>query len=248
MKSNTSPDAIMGKSAAIVQSAYIPWKGFFELIHDVDVFVFFDSVQYQKRRYVNRNRIKSPLGTRWITVPVHASTKFTIYETEIAEGNWIETHLTSLLQSYKSSPFWSIVNKFIESMRELEPRTISELNQHIIREICEWMGITTELICSSDIPQHGQKSELLISILKHLGADNYISGPAAKSYITDEFEQAGIELRWKNYDGYPEYEQPHGPFEHEVSVLDLIASRGLESQEYIWGWRDEYTPSHSTNM
>ena len=99
------------------------------------------------------------------------------------------------------------------------------------------MGIKTELICSSEIPQRGSKSERLLSIIDYLGADSYLSGPSAKSYIGNEFKESGIELCWKNYDGYPEYPQPHGEFDHYVSIIDLISAVGPEALHYISGWR-----------
>ncbi len=235
----------MEKTAAIIQTAYLPWKGFFEFVQDVDVFVFYDNVQYSKRGWINRNRIKSPLGTRWITVPVRGSTKFTIQETEISGNEWIESHCSALKQSYKSSPHWGLVEELIRGLRTCEAKTISQLNQHMIREICNFLKIDTELICSSEIPQHGRKSERLISILNHLGATRYISGPAAKVYIGNEFKEAGIELKWKDYSGYPEYGQLHGQFDHEVSVLDLIAMTGNDASKYIWGWRDSTSPSYT---
>jgi hypothetical protein len=228
----------MAKRAAIVQSSYIPWKGYFEIINDVDIFVFYDTVQYSKRSWINRNRIKSPLGTRWISVPVRASTKFAINETLVSGDAWKEQHFSALRQSYSKCDYWDVVEDLFAPARKTNINTISELNQLLVGEICQYLGISTQLLCSSSIPQVGSKSERLISIMEHIGADSYLSGPAAKSYIGREFHDAGIELCWKNYEGYPEYPQPHGEFDHHVSIVDLIASQGPKSNEFVFGWRE----------
>ena len=221
-----------------MQSSYLPWKGLFDIINDVDIFVFYDTVQYSKRGWTNRNRIKSPLGSRWITVPVSGSTKNSIQDTNISGNDWSESHYSAIRQSYYKSNYWDDVEEIISTIRKNEFNTISELNQHMIRKICTYLGIETKIICSSQIPQTGSKTERLISIINQIGAESYLSGPAAKSYINNEFRDAGIELCWKSYLGYPEYQQQHGEFDHHVSVIDLISCKGPESAEFIFGWRE----------
>jgi len=227
----------MPGKVAIVQSAYIPWKGLFDMINMVDTFIFFDSVQFTKRSWINRNRIKSPFGDRWITVPVHGSTTKKIDEVEIKNQEWEKSHFDSLKQSYIKSPYWKDVESIIEPIYGENLRYISEVNQTFIKSISSYLGIKTDFLNSSDIDQKGKKSERLISIMENIGADSYLSGPAAKNYIGDEFTQAGIDLQWMDYSGYPVYSQPHGDFRHDVTVLDLIASCGHDTPSHIWGWR-----------
>ena len=224
----------MGQKVAIVQSAYIPWKGLFDMINRVDTFVFLDSVQFTKRSWINRNRIKSPLGTRWLTVPVNGSTSMQINQVKISDKHWHKSHLASLRQSYSKSPFWDEVETILSEAFREEVTLISELNQILIKSISEFLGIETTFIDSSEIPHEGNKSERLISILQYLDADSYLSGPAAKSYIGNEFNEEGINLEWMEYSNYPEYEQPHGDFRHDVTILDLIASCGNSSPSLIW--------------
>ena len=196
----------MGCTVGIVQSAYLPWKGYFDIIRRCDKFVFFDTVQFSKRSWVTRNRIKSPLGTRWISVPVSGSTSQPIKNVRISDDEWIKTHMSALRQSYSKTPHFSLVEEMVLSSEKQCNRLISDFNQSFISRVCRYLEIPTELICSSKVSSTGKKTDLLISICKDLGASKYISGPAAKNYIGNEFEKAGIELEWMDYSGYPEYE------------------------------------------
>lgn len=223
----------MGLAVGIVQSAYLPWKGYFDIIRRSDKFVFFDSVQFSKRSWVTRNRIKSPLGTKWISVPVNGSTKKSIDEIRISNEDWLQAHVASMRQSYSTTDYFSSVEKYILEAAVDCDGTISSYNQKFISLMCEFMGIETELINSRDVESNGKKTELLISICKSLGATKYISGPAAKSYIADEFKETGIDLEWMDYSKYPKYDQLHGDFDHFVSIVDLISVKGREAKEFF---------------
>ena len=224
---------IMGNKVGIVQSAYIPWKGYFDIIKKCDKFVFFETVQFSKRSWVTRNRIKSPLGTKWLSVPTSGSTTQNINQVAISDSGWIKSHLSSIKQSYSGTDFYPIVEDFMLSGSSRCENSISKFNIHFIAETCRYLGIDTELIDSSKIPQSGVKSDLLVSICKHLGATCYISGPAAKAYIGNEFDNAGIELEWMDYSKYPKYDQLHGEFEHQVSIVDLLCMKGKDSVEFF---------------
>lgn len=223
----------MSISVGIVQSAYLPWKGYFDIINRSDKFVFFDSVQFSKRSWVTRNRIKSPLGTRWISVPVSGTTTKSIDEIKISETNWLDSHIATLRQSYSSTEHYSSIESIIIEASSKFEGTISSFNQEFISLVCKYLSIETELINVRDIEHNGQRTELLISICKELGATKYISGPAAKSYIKGEFQESGIDLEWMDYSNYPEYEQLHGEFEHQVSMVDLISMKGDKATDYF---------------
>ena len=223
----------MSCAVGIVQSAYLPWKGYFDIIRKCDKFVFFDTVQFSKRSWVSRNRIKSPLGSRWISVPVSGSTSQSIREVTISKEGWVDSHLASIRQSYSTTPHHYSVEEMILSSEEKCNGLISNFNISFISMVCDYLNIPTELINASEIPQSGVRSDLLISICRHLGATKYVSGPAAKSYIGDEFDIAGIELEWMDYSNYPEYEQLHGDFEHQVSIVDLISMEGKGSSKFF---------------
>lgn len=226
------------KTIGIIQSAYIPWKGYMEFIRDCDVFVMYDDVQFTKRDWRSRNRIKSPLGLKWLSVPTNGTLEHMIDEVQLSDPDWARRHLASLQQAYRSAPFWKEYQWLLDRIYRTPYETLSDLNMGATKALCEALGITTELLPSRPFNAQGRKAPRLIDIIQQLGGDRYISGPAAKSYITDEFEQAGIELRYKSYVGYPEYEQLHGDFEHAVTVLDLLFMLGPEAPHHIWGWRE----------
>jgi hypothetical protein len=238
----------MARRVAVLQSSYLPWKGYFDLVHDVDLFVFYDDVQYSKGSWRNRNRIKTPRGLEWITVPVGPRESRLICEVELpADPAWAADHARRIEGSYREAPFfadhWPLLQ---ETYREIDRfATLSQLNRHLAERIArEALGIRTDFADSRDLRLAGRKQERLLDLLAQVGAEVYVSGPAARSYIEPErFAAAGIELVWKDYAGYPEYPQLHPPFRHEVSIVDLLFHLGPAAPRAIWGWREgEGTP------
>lgn len=224
----------------INQSNYLPWKGYFDLIHDADIFVFLDDVQYTKNDWRNRNRIKTARGTQWLTIPVGPKHNLRINEVLLpADPTWKDHHWTSLLSAYRSAPHFNRYADLIESSIRYCPfSTLSELNQHLIREICRHFQLGASFVRSETLGVQGAKQDRVMQILKKLGATRYISGPAAKAYLDQSrFEADGIELIWKDYSGYPEYIQLYPPFAHAVCALDVLFHCGESSPDYVWGWR-----------
>ena len=224
----------------ILQSSYIPWKGYFDLIHDADLFIFYDDVQFTKNDWRNRNRIKTPQGLQWLSVPVGTKIDRKICEVEIASSNWQAKHLSSLRLNYCKSPFFGQYSFLLDdNFTQKKWKSLSELNQYATRIIANTIGIRTELLDSRNFESSGAKLDRLLSLIKQTGASTYISGPSAKAYIDeDRFAHEGIKLIWKNYSEYPEYPQRYPPFEHAVTVLDLLFNVGPEAPHFIWGWRD----------
>ena len=222
---------------AISQSNYVPWKGYFDMINLVDEFVLLDEVQYTRRDWRNRNRIKSPNGTLWLTVPVQAKGKYTqrIDETRISEPGWNERHFKTLAQSYRRAPGWDLYGERIEALyASAVDERLSDVNRRFIEAVCGWLGIRTRLSWSTDHASSDGRNERLLSICLALGANEYVSGPAAAAYLdTDLFRSHGVEVSWMDYSGYEEYRQPHPPFEHSVSVLDLLLSVGEDAPRYL---------------
>lgn len=228
------------KSVVVLQSNYIPWKGYFDLIHDADLLVFYDDVQYTKRDWRHRNRIKAANGPEWIIIPAGSDTNRLICEVELKDTNWQQKHWKTLRQNYRSCPHFERFESFFEDFYLGRQWTnLSEMNQHLIRNIAtSLLGIQTEFLGSRAFNLSGQKQDRILELVRKVGAERYLSGPAAKSYIEPErFEAAGIELVWKDYNGYPEYPQRFPPFEHGVSIVDLLFNMGPEAPWYIWGWR-----------
>lgn len=225
---------------AVLQSNYIPWKGYFDIIHDVDLFIFYDDVQYTRNDWRNRNRIKSRQGSSWLTIPVHGGPDDLIHEVGFADPRWQQQHWRTLSQTYARSPFFANYRTLLEPVYlGTQWMTLSALNQYLIRLIAyEVLGIRTRFADSRDYRATGSKQNRLLDLLARCGANSYVSGPAAQNYIDESrFVTADIKLIWKDYSGYPEYHQLSYPFEHSVSILDLVFNVGPEAQRYIWGWR-----------
>ena len=226
----------MPKRVAILQSNYIPWKGYFDIIHDVDEFIFLDDVQYTRQDWRNRNRIKTSRGTEWLTIPVGTDLQRRICDVELPRTTWAADHRRKLEASYRDAPFFE--TRLLDEIYGAGFHTLSELNQHAIKLIAGVLGIRTSFRDSREFEARSHRGERVLDILRSVGAEVYVSGPAAKDYLDpQQFADAGIELVWKDYAGYPEYPQLHPPFAHDVTILDLLFHTGPDAPRYIWGWR-----------
>lgn len=228
------------RRVAILQSNYIPWKGYFDLIHDVDLFVFYDDVQFTRRDWRMRNRIKTAQGTPWLSIPAGHDTDRLICDVALYDSHWQTKHWRTLLMNYGACPHFARYRAYFEQVYlGTVWQNLSELNQSLIRHIAhEFLGIQSEFADSRSFPATGRKQERLLSLLGQTGATDYLSGPAAQDYIVpQQFSDLGIALHWKDYRGYPEYLQRFPPFEHGVTILDLLFNVGPEAPAYIWGWR-----------
>jgi len=224
----------------INQSAYLPWKGYFDLMRDADVFVFYDDAQFSSGSWRNRNKIKTDDGLKWLTVPVGPGHKRSIREMALADTAWQARHWKTLRQYLGRAPFFAQLEPLLrDAYGTRRWRTLSELNQHLIVTIArDFLGLTTQFADSRDFQLAGRRLDRLLELLHAAGATRYVSGPAARDYIDPQrFSAAGIELTFKSYDGYPEYPQRFPPFDHFVSILDLLCNVGPDAPSYIWGWR-----------
>ncbi len=232
------------RKVAIIQSNYIPWKGYFDIIHDVDLFLFCDDLQYTKKDWRNRNRIKTPSGTRWLTIPVGDSLKRNICEVRPDGHAWQKKHWEAITQAYGRTRFFNRYCEFFKDVYLGKTWTnLSELNQTLTVSIAkDLLGITTEFGDSREYRAEGRKLDRALELLRKVNAGVYVSGPAAKAYIDERrFSEAGTALIYKDYSGYPEYPQSYPPFEHAVTILDLLFHCGDEAPYYIWGWREDQT-------
>jgi hypothetical protein len=231
---------MMGKKVAIVQSNYIPWKGYFDLIKSADEFILFDDMQYTKRDWRNRNKIKTQNGLMWLTIPVQVKGKYhqKINETVIGDPGWSRRHWKSIIHSYSRVKYFDAYRELFEDLfLGANERFLSQINYRFLTAICEILGIGTTLSWSMDYRLVEGKTERLVDLCRQANAAEYISGPAAKGYIDEElFSEEGITLRYMDYSGYPEYNQLFPPFEHHVSIIDLIFNEGPHTLEYMKGF------------
>jgi hypothetical protein len=225
----------MGKRIAVFQSNYLPWKGFFDLIHSVDEFIIDDQVQYTKQSWRNRNRIKTPHGLQWLTVPVHAHFPQAINEVTISDPNWWKKHWRAVESSYRRAPGWrDFADALYRMWQEAQGQYLWQVNWHCLRQLCSLMGIHTPFRRSEEFHVQGERNQRIIALCKAAGADRLLNGPSARQHMDEEqFRAAGIHVDYADYQGYPEYPQLHGPFEHQVSIIDLLLCCGHDFPEYM---------------
>ena len=225
------------KKIAILQSNYIAWKGYFDMIAAVDKFILYDDMQYTRRDWRNRNQIKTPQGLQWLTVPVKVKGKYhqTIKETELDNKEWTKKHWGALLQNYKKAPHYKEIIELLEPIYLQANYThLSELNRSLIENICHYLNITTKITSSTDYQLIEGQTERLVDLCVQAGAREYISGPAAKDYVDSHlFDERNIKLTWFDYSGYKEYPQLWGGFVHGVTILDLLFNCGKKSHLYM---------------
>lgn len=225
------------KKVAILQSNYIPWKGYFDLIAFVDEFILYDDMQYTRRDWRNRNQIKTPRGIEWLTIPVQVKGKFhqKIRDTETEGSQWGEQHWKTLAHNYRSAPHFEEIATWLKPLfHSISSLNLSLLNRRFIEAICAYLGIKTTLKNSWDYPLSEGKSERLADLCLAAGAHEYVSGPAARDYLDPNvFQARGLKVRWFDYEGYPEYPQLYGKFVHGVSIVDLLFNCGPEARNYM---------------
>lgn len=230
-------------NCVILQPSYIPWRGYFHQIHKADVFVFYDDVQYDNRGWRHRNRIKTPSGTKWLSIPVHhkgaQQSGLRICEARICwDSDWQKKHWQTITHSYAKAPYFKRYSDLFAHLYQRRYDFLSDWTIELTVQITRCLaGRIPEFIRSSSLGCEGAKSERLLSILCKLGASHYISGPSAADYIDQEaFDRVGITIEYMQYE-YADYEQLYPPFDGNVSILDLLFMKGDETADYIWGAR-----------
>ena len=234
--SNQSPGSV-GKTVTIVQSCYIPWRGYFDLITRSDEFILYDDVQFTRRDWRSRNQIKTAQGLKWLTIPVEVKGKYhqKINETRIADPDWARNHWQTLRHAYGKAAGFADFAAVLEPLYlDCRESLLSRVNHRFITAINAMLGIHARITWSSDYRLEGDKSERLLSLCKQANATRYLSGPAARTYLDEElFRREGIEVMWMDYSGYPEYRQLHPPFEPYVSVVDLLLNEGKQARKFV---------------
>jgi hypothetical protein len=221
----------------IIQSCYIPWKGFFDLIGRCDEYVIFDSAQYVKRHWHNRNRVKTANGVEWLTIPVITKGRFEqrIDQVEI-EKPWADRHWRAIELAYRHAPFFEGFAPAVKGWYERADKQarLTDVNVIFLKGIAGLLGLTARFTMDTVYPSQGVKTERLLGIARAAGANRYLSGPSAHAYFDESrFSSAGIATEWMSYEGYQEYTQLHGAFDHSVTALDLLFNTGPEAPRFL---------------
>lgn len=221
---------------AILQSNYVPWKGYFDLINSVDEFILYDEMQYTKNDWRNRNKIKTSNGVHWLTIPVkQLSLNQKINETKIFDRKWNVKHWRTIQQNYAKAPYFKHYRELFENLYlSIETENLSQINFLFIKAICKELDIKTKITWSDHYTYGEGKSERLVRLVQATKGQEYVSGPAAKNYLDEAlFEKAGIKISWIDYSNYPVYQQLFPPFEHGVSILDLLFNEGPKASKFM---------------
>ena len=232
---------------AILQSNYLPWKGYFDLINNVDVFVIYDCAKYTKNDWRNRNIIYSKQGKQWLTIPISSSSvKLCIDTVRITDSRWQNIHAKTLITSYSRAPQFNQLRELIDDFLLYRKWDyLSELNIELIKWISQRIGITSKIRNAREFSLQQNRIDRLLGILKEIGAREYFSGPSAFAYLEGQeslFEEQGIKLRYKSYGPYLPYKQLKEPFESSVSIIDLIANLPWEEIKLHVGSSNSLSP------
>jgi len=211
----------------ILQSNYVPWRGYFDLINTADIFCFYDDVKYTKQDWRNRNKIYSKNGLHWITIPVtRNSVKKKIIDVQILDDKWQKKHYQSICQAYSKAPYFESILPILNDIFIIRKwNNLSHLNRYFIKKICDYIGIMTKLVKSSDYKLIDGKINRLLDLVQQVGGNEYISGPSGRNYLRsfeNNFVEKNVKLTFKSYEGYPIYKQNKLPFENQVSIIDLL--------------------------
>jgi hypothetical protein len=217
-----------------MQPTYLPWLGYFELIISSEVFIFFDDVQFEKKSWQQRNRIKTPNGELMLVVPVKTSgARFQkINETLIDNSdNWKRKHLKSIEVNYRKAPYFDKYFPKLEKIYAKDFEKLIDLNSEIIKFVLDELRVKTKLVYSSEIKARSGRDEKIIDICKGVGADELYDAAGAEE-ILDKTKYDEIKLVFQDYK-HPVYNQLHGDFVPYMSVIDLLFNEGEKSLEII---------------
>jgi len=221
------------RTVVILQSNYVPWRGYFDLIGRASVLILYDDMQFTKRDWRNRNRIKTAAGLRWLTIPVETKGAFhqPIKQVQTAGDGWRSRHWEMLRHAYGRAAHFKELRALLEPLYlGSSERSLSKINHSFLTAICAWLGIDTEIRWSMEFELAEDRTERLIALCKEVSGDRYLSGPSARNYMDeDAFRGAGLGLSYMCYGPYPEYSQFYPPFEGQVSILDLLFHQGREA-------------------
>lgn len=228
---------------SINQPAYLPWPGYFDRIARSDLHVVLDHVQFEKNSFVNRNRILGPNGPLWLTVPVRTKGRFgrlPIHEVEIDNTQkWARKHIQSLRAGYSKAPHFDDCWPELQAVLDSGWERLGDLCRETTSHLLGLLGISTPMVFSSDHDFSSRKSDLVLDICKHFGADVYLSGPFGGDYLELEaFQRHGIKVAFHDYHQDP-YIQVGMEFVPNLSVVDLLFNQGLASRECLVGRRSE---------
>ena len=226
----------MSKVVVIHQPDFIPYLGFFQRLSQCDLFIVLDHVQFSKGGWHNRDMIKAPEGTKWLTIPVQLKGKHfpPINEVLVASiSDWKASHLDQLGRCYGKAPFFDETFPDVEKIYALESSRLLDYSMRSIRWLMDKFSVNVPLTFSSELSPTGSSNEMLVDLLQKVGATSYLSGTGARNYFSLEpFQRAGIEVLWQDFT-HPVYPQLHGEFVPYLSSIDILFNCGEKKSREI---------------
>ena len=220
----------------IHQPDFLPWLGFFQRLNSCDIFIVLDTVQFIRRGWQHRDKIKTAAGAAWLTVPVHKKGRYDqlIRDVEIQDGpEWQDNHLKTLQAAYGKSPYFDPLRAAITDIYARDHRLLMALNMDFISYVCAYLGIKVTIRKASDLGVEGKSTELLVGLTQAVDGDVYLTGQGSRDYLDESlFESAGIRVEWQNF-SHPVYLQQHGDFIPNLSAIDALMNCGPETRNLI---------------
>ncbi|MBI3631442.1 MAG: WbqC family protein [Candidatus Staskawiczbacteria bacterium] len=231
--------------ATILQPTYLPWSGFFEMISSTDLYVVFDHVQFERKSWQQRNRIKTANGEFLLTIPVKKTSRnIRICDVEISydHENPLEKHWKTITLAYQKAPYFNKYKKVFENIFNKKPVLLRELNVELIKAICDILNIKINIKYSSDLDlndKNMERTEKVVNLCKKAGISHLYDAKGAQKFLdTSLFEKEGIAITFQNFTP-PQYNQSWGDFIPFLSVIDLIFNEGEKSMEIIKSGRGD---------
>ena len=225
----------------IIQSAYIPWRGFFDLIDRCDEYVILDGAQFVKGHWQNRNRVRGPAGPTWLSIPVVTADRLgqSIEDVRVSDRGWAQTHWRKLATYYADAPFFAAMGPTLQALFEDAGRCerLTEINEILMRGIAGLLGIETTFVRDTIYDPQGMRTDRVVDICIKAGATHYLTGPSARVYLDETpFTEAGIAVEWMAYPAYTPYAQGAHPYDPALSIIDLLLNAG-PGREDLWRGR-----------
>ncbi len=221
---------------AIMQPAYLPWMGYFELMARCDDFIILDDVQYTKQDWRNRNRIRTKDGWCWLTVPVRkGGLNSPLNKIAISDhSKWAQKHLQSIAQNYRKAPFFDEIYAILEPVLSESPPLLCDLTIRLIRDFAAYLGITPKIHLASQMRYHSDGPvERILALCKAVKADVYYTGAAAADYLNPQIlRDKGIETVFQDYQ-HPHYTQGYPGFESHMAIIDVLMNHGPKARELV---------------
>ena len=216
----------------IHQPDFLPWLGFFDRWKKSDLYIVLDDVQFIRRGWHHRDKIKTQNKIKWLTVPVQKKGRYhqAIKEVKIdQQENWNQKHLKTIQTAYKKAPNFDFVFGKLSEIYNREYNLLIEFNMDLLRLCSKMLDVDTPLVFASDFNVKSTGGQKLVDLVQSVGGKEYLTGSGSRDYLDEElFKKVGISVRWQEFE-HPVYKQLYGSFEKMLSVLDFLMMRDSDN-------------------